>query len=277
MPGGFGRSDYVLKRVRAAFEDYANVEFKGQSLADTGSLEPVARGALMRYKSIETRGFDRNNYFGIAQNERFNKDIHTDSILTWGEKTSKDKTVHREWQKNMDIVQPDPYSTSDRRTWVLKRWVPLTSPNALPGQEVEVSAIQMNYVEPEETGILMQLFWTNRSDLKAHDRMLNGGTEDSGYQRGIEAMGEPLDMPVGNLKEAGYKAYTDPDGAYYYKVFTRVKVICDPPNVKIIWQRAGPDTTERTVRGKGVVWEDVVVDDHFIEETHNPFPRTATA
>lgn len=77
IPGGFGRSRYLLKHIRSAFPTLQVDSIAPQVV---GGMEPVALGAQLRYDEITPRGLDSEQSFGIAQTEAYDPNVHQDCI-----------------------------------------------------------------------------------------------------------------------------------------------------------------------------------------------------
>lgn len=77
IPGGFGRSRYLLNHIRQAFP---TLQVESIAPQVVGGREPVALGAQLRYDEITPRGLDSEQSFGIAQIEPYDQNVHQDCI-----------------------------------------------------------------------------------------------------------------------------------------------------------------------------------------------------
>ena len=79
VPGGFGRSKYLMDILHSTYSHKLKI-IEHQTSA-VGAHQPVARGALLRYKEIEARAIPSKDSFGIAAVELWDPDVHPDATL----------------------------------------------------------------------------------------------------------------------------------------------------------------------------------------------------
>lgn len=117
IPGGFGRSEYLLDELKAKYGDELTI--MGRANNAVGAYQPVSRGALLRYKDILTRGMPSKESFGIGQVESWDPKIHPDATISDSE-TGKKRKCSSQTRPNMKIVEKDPY---DGSLIVYERWL----------------------------------------------------------------------------------------------------------------------------------------------------------
>lgn len=76
IPGGFGRSPYLIAQVRKAF---SGITVDAIAPDPQGAHEPVAFGAPLRYEEIRARGLRHGQSFGIAAVEEYQPALHPDA------------------------------------------------------------------------------------------------------------------------------------------------------------------------------------------------------
>jgi hypothetical protein len=107
----------------------------------------VSRGALLRYKSIQSRGLDNRGFFGVPRDSRFDWDEkHRDAYWLKGDPMPGGKTCWRDRQRKQHIAQNDRYSSIPI---VYARWRPLLPKNLVgaAGHSDDVYIIQVHRVE----------------------------------------------------------------------------------------------------------------------------------
>ena len=120
IPGGFGRSAYLLKKLRDKYEP--DITVLGQANAAVGAYQPVSRGALLRYKDIQVRGIPAKEAFGIAQVEIYDADVHADATFYTGDEMPNGRICRKGPIMNSSIVEIDPF---DEEKIVYERWNPV--------------------------------------------------------------------------------------------------------------------------------------------------------
>lgn len=103
IPGGFGRSEYLLERLQ---ERFAGIDIQGQHTPAVGEYQPVSRGAHLRYNDIADHGMPANESFGIAQVETYDPDVHdvADRTFIKIDPFSGEKIVYEGWCPILEYV-----------------------------------------------------------------------------------------------------------------------------------------------------------------------------
>lgn len=157
VPGGFGRSTYLVDRLNLAYNPASPVPgqriikvFDGMRNRDWN--EPVAVGALLRYCDISERGIPVGYAFGVALVEPWNPHHHPDATKTV-EVEDIDGTKLEEDAPEYAVVMTDPVDQSDV---VLDRWssiVKKVSGPKLSGGPMGIEADQTRAPCPVPIGI----------------------------------------------------------------------------------------------------------------------------
>lgn len=238
IPGGFGRSVYLLKKLRERYEP--GITVLGQAHPTVGAYQPVSRGALLRYKDIQTRGVPSKDSFGVAQVEIYDPLYHPDATFSEGDVLPNGNTCRRGTVMNKKIVDTDPFDGTDI---VWERWCPIMSKGTLklPGQAITTETWQQAMVRVGEEEISTQVYWTERK-INEHDPIRQGRDADTDLRDGIEEWGDELVMKLPDLKELGFEAVKSTTKGLVYEIYYRLVMECDGANISVKWQIALPGT-----------------------------------
>lgn len=129
IPGGFGRSEYLLERLRAEFDPpdssttirkikiWQGVRCQGEA------YDPICTGALLRHNNIAIRGIPARYAFGVAQVEQYDYRLHHNATIYRPGDIMANGQVCAEAQPNIDLVKYDPLIKA--MDIVENRWVTL--------------------------------------------------------------------------------------------------------------------------------------------------------
>ncbi|KAK4901793.1 hypothetical protein LTR27_001565 [Elasticomyces elasticus] len=282
VPGGFGRSAYLLARLRA---QYPKISLQGQATDLVGEWHNVSRGALLRYQSIEERELISTGSFDIGQIEICDVKLlqHQDAVI-YPNFTRKPMPVVDQQMANVD---PD-LKDNGQVVWNLyDRWACLLLKGKTynPGHVVTSGRYQQAVIYPGDTTFSQQIWWTEL-DIADHDRILTlssgkkGALEEGAEPRnGIEPWGEALVFTLPNLEEMGFDLRPNRKGELVYEILYQLTLICNRVNMEVRLRIAKPgsrvyDLEEAT----DIDPADVDLEDWGIHEimahTHNPNART---
>ncbi|KAK3115702.1 hypothetical protein LTR53_004666 [Teratosphaeriaceae sp. CCFEE 6253] len=275
IPGGFGRSEYFLARMREQYED---IQILGQQSDAVGSYLPVARGGLYRHTHIKARAPPSEGSFIIGQIEVFDPEKHPDALRP--SKNGDSSSASDSRQPNVKIVNQDDcdhgiYNVHDRCEFLLKKGEIKKDGKAFTTQW------QQFYAHPDEKVIYQQIYYTE-ADMQTSDPLLKKGkaadmpgAELHAY---VEPWGNRLTFPIHDLAKRGYELQVSDSGPVYELCY-RLKLVCDGVNIKVSFQLA-KDADElfqdeefsKSAAEKARLWEENVHD--IVAATHNPVPCT---
>ncbi|KAK4958369.1 hypothetical protein LTR10_004795 [Elasticomyces elasticus] len=275
IPGGFGRSVYLLARIT---ERYPLLRIVGQATDTMGAYQPVARGALTRYSEIKTRGLPSTESFGIGQIEEYDENVHLDAV---NPPTPDAANPNPKATPNMSIVERDPFMRGVLN--VYDRWVPILRKGEykMPGHPITSEAWQQYYVDANQKEITQQVYWTE-SDIQPHERILEQGKGEldvnARLRPDIEPWGEPLVFDVSNLQSLGFELKPSDTGKVY-EIWYRLKLTCNGANISITFQIAKAFSKLHDDNGLFVPEDEVELTKGTIHEvvaaSYNQIPRTA--
>ncbi|KAK3628242.1 hypothetical protein LTR56_018756 [Elasticomyces elasticus] len=274
IPGGFGRSHYLLTRLNKEFPDLEPIGPKSDAM---GAYQPIACGALWRYSDIQVRGLPSSCSFGVGRVERYDPDIHPDAI---GERPSR---ASRKAAPNWDIVVADKFDPQERN--VYDRWACLLPKGTVkkPGHSVTTETWQQYYVYRDDEEIHQQIYYTEL-DIEEHEPILAKGRAallpGAELREGIEPWGGPLIFRLPDLEEMGFERLEqeDEEDDREYEIWYRLKMTCNGTNINVSFQIAKPKSVLYNKRGdfKPSYVDPTEADVHEImAATHNPVTRTA--
>ena len=239
VPGGFGRSVYLLEYLKEKYEP-AGLKIIGQANAVMGAYQPVSHGALLRYKDILTDGVPSKESFGIAQVEVYDKDIHHDATHFTGDKLPNGKICRNGPIPNRNIVEVDPFDGEDV---VYERWCPILARGEItsPGQAFRTETWQQKMVKVNDDNLTVQVYWSER-DIMEHQAIRQGKDGYSPLIRGVEPWGDELEITLPDLANLGFEAIETDNKGMVYEIYFRLVMQCEGANMSIRCQLALPGT-----------------------------------
>ncbi|KAK5729500.1 hypothetical protein LTR17_011920 [Elasticomyces elasticus] len=265
IPGGFGRSEYLLAVLKSRFP---GLEINGQASRQVGGFQPIATGALCRYRNVHERGIPSTESFGIGQIEHYDAKVHHDANLLVGRPS-------KATQPNKAIVVRDNF-TGDRILY--DRFVPLLKKGdeKMPGRRFDTAQWQEAYIYKGQKDHTQQVYWTE-SNIQLHGPIFVPGTtaNDEGAKpiAGIERWGDPLVFILPDLARMGFKPVsTHEKGCPAFRIFYQLSMACDGANVSVSFRIAKP-RTRGEFNPQGAVFDH---DDlhTILEDSYNTTPLT---
>ncbi|KAK3673844.1 hypothetical protein LTR78_006399 [Recurvomyces mirabilis] len=277
IPGGFGRSEYLLDLLR---KKYPRIRILEQYADELGSFHCVARGSLSRYRSIKQSTWPSTGSFGIGQDEPWDAKIHVDATkiasrscrqTTWDEKlveydriTGKVPMVYMRW---LPLLSRSDHTTSTRSTTVT-------------AQTITTCAWQITHIPPSQESISLQVYYTDH-DIPRHAPMLHGmhfKQPGAALRDEFEGWGEELVLPLEDLKKMGHELMENVKGEEVYEIHYRVVLRCCGADVGLTWEVAKPGVEVLAEQDPMDVDAEMELAGHQVFEivtsSHNPMPRT---
>lgn len=205
ISGGFGNSTYLLDRIRGHFPHLKIME------PITGSLdsdEPVSRGALLRYKDIQTRSLTTSDSFGIGTMEVYDADTHPDATYLPGATMANGRRSRIAQPNYDDWVDKDQHDNDI--DVVYERWAPILKKGGngnLRRIANTTSTWRYHLVKLSQKTLTLQVYWTEL-DLKKHAPMLTMKSWDEpgvNLLPGIEKWDKPLEMRLPSLRRLNFE------------------------------------------------------------------------
>ncbi|KAK3049708.1 hypothetical protein LTR09_009130 [Extremus antarcticus] len=206
-----------------------------------GALQPVSRGALLRYHKHMDRGLATRDKFGLYQTEDWDPNIHHDAVV-WQTRAGAtkatrhpDKTEKSRFVKNT-IVVPG-------------RWVGLTQHAASNdlGKATKHSLWQQVFARPRERKREFLILWTE-SDIEEHASVYKEDSKliDDELRDDIKQFGRPFVLKFPDFKRHGFKLKKN--GVYEF--YCKVTVVRKGANVDATFEIAKPGSEPFDAKGR---------------------------
>ncbi|KAF2161630.1 hypothetical protein M409DRAFT_28024 [Zasmidium cellare ATCC 36951] len=154
--GGMRKSELFMSQMTAKYGN--KYKIKGDVGFQERSTHVVAQGAHLHYDNIETQTQEPDGYFGVAQDQEFDEDLHADVIIG--------RNARRTRSQKQIYFYPNHTFESFGKRKVRRRWFPINDKKEAVWKRLTV--------HPTDEYISRQVWWTSQK-MKDGDRML---TED---------------------------------------------------------------------------------------------------
>ncbi len=270
LPGGFGQSPYLVEQLR---QRYPYIHIMARLGTATGQIQPISRGALLRYHDIEERGMPSEESFGISQTELYDAKIHPDATYCKGDEMGNGRICQRR-AANPNVVEKFIHDPSKRV--VYWRWRSILDKGAekIPGRPVETNTWQICHVDVKTKELEQDIFWSEQAIARSTPIY----TIEGPLTTGMEPFGKPLVIDLPDLGKLGFKMERHGGAEKRYKFYYRLRVKCNGANITMQFDIAGP-RADVEVQPNGdyhFVSTDEIVHSHeiaFVDASCSPFVR----
>ncbi|KAK4932238.1 hypothetical protein LTR49_001535 [Elasticomyces elasticus] len=257
IPGGFGQSKYLLKRLK---KKYPNVIVQGPGHDQVGVYQPVAVGILERFKDVSM-------------------ELGWPSEWSWlvGRIEAYDEALHPDAKRNPELIEVDEIDGETRNVYDRVAFLRFAG----YGQAFEEEEWHQYYIYKDQEEIPQQIYFTKSDQIKTHGPILAKGfsafSKDAELHPDIEPWGGDCKFPVPDMKALNFKLKTTGENVKAYEVWYRLQLTGKGSNIDVVFQMALPGS--KLYSNKKFKPTDVKLTEgtvkNLVMKSHSPIMRVA--